>query len=313
MGHYPLCMRVFTQQFEKFTWIDCEAPSQEDLMHIADETDLPLKWLSICLDSEHLPKFEQLGSAFMLILRSYDFESHAMADTPQELSSKLVAFIKSDLLVTLHRAPKSFIQEKREKCAFETYQTPYQLIGHFADCCFKSFDPIITEMEARTDAIEDRVYALKKNKILRDGYIVKRKTGALRKLFKMSQDAMQRYASHPEICWTEFNDSKSYLDRLTFYADDIIENLSGLMNLHINLLSQQTNEASYKTNEVMRVLTIFSIFFLPLNFIAGVYGMNFKVMPELEFEYGYYLTLGLMIAIGVGIYIWIKRKGWLST
>lgn len=282
-------------------------------MHIADETDLPLKWLAICLDSEHLPKFEMLSSASMLILRSYDFESHAMADTPQELSSKLVTFIRKDLIVTLHRAPKSFIQEKRMKIAFEKYDSPFQLLGYFADACFKSFEPIINEMELRTEAIEDRVYALKKNKILRDGYLVKRKTGALRKLFKMSQDAMTRYALHPDFCWPEFSDSKSYLDRLAFDADDIIENLTGLLNLHVNLLSQQTNEASYKTNEVMRVLTIFSIFFLPLNFIAGIYGMNFKFMPELEMQYGYFATLTLMFTIGVGIYLWIKRKGWLNS
>lgn len=280
-------------------------------MHIADETDLPLKWLSVCLDSEHLPKFEVLTGCHMLILRSYDFGAFSAADTIQELSTKLVAFIRKDLLVTLHRTQKNFIQEKREKVAFENYISPAQLLGHFADACFKSFDPIISEMELRTDAIEDRVYSLKKNKILRDGYLVKRKVGALRKLFKLSQEVMNRYASHPEILWPEFSDSKGYLDRLTFYADDIIENLTGLMNLHISLLSQQTNEASYKTNEVMRVLTIFSIFFLPLNFIAGIYGMNFKHMPELDWSYGYFLVLTLMLSIGIGIYLWIKRKGWL--
>lgn len=281
-------------------------------MHIADETDLPLKWLSVCLDSEHLPKFEVLAGCHMLILRSYDFGAYSAADTIQELSTKLVAFIRKDLLVTLHRTPKNFIQEKREKVAFENYTSPGHLLGFFADACFKSFDPIISEMEMRTDAIEDRVYSLKKNKILRDGYLVKRKVGALRKLFKLSQEAMNRYASHPELLWPEFSDSKGYLDRLTFYADDIIENLAGLMNLHISLLSQQTNEASYKTNEVMRVLTIFSIFFLPLNFIAGIYGMNFKHMPELDWSFGYFLVLALMLSIGIGIYLWIKRKGWLN-
>lgn len=305
-------MKVFTQEFEKFTWMDCEAPSQLDLMHIAEETDLPLKWLSICLDSENLPQFEVLTGCYLLILRSYDFESQAMADTIQELSTKLVVFIRKDLIVTLHRSPKTFIREKREKIAFESYDCPGQLMGYFADSCFKSYDPIIHEMELRTDAIEDRVYSLKKNKILRDGYIVKRKTGALRKLFKLSQEAMLRYSAHPEICWPEFSDSKGYLDRLSFYADEIIDNLSGLLNLHINLLSQQTNEASYKTNEVMRVLTIFSIFFLPLNFIAGIYGMNFNHMPELNWEYGYYTILVTMFFIAAAIFIWIKRKGWME-
>ncbi|HEY1078684.1 MAG TPA: CorA family divalent cation transporter, partial [Bdellovibrio sp.] len=73
-----------------------------------------------------------------------------------------------------------------------------------------------------------------------------------------------------------------------------------------------TNEASYRTNEVMRVLTVFSIFFLPLNFIAGVYGMNFENMPELKAPNGYYMTLAVMAFVVVSITYWMYKKGWLK-
>jgi magnesium transporter len=102
------------------------------------------------------------------------------------------------------------------------------------------------------------------------------------------------------------------LDKLIFYSDDIYEEITGLLNLHLSLMSQKTNEASFRTNEVMRVLTIFSIFFLPLNFIAGIYGMNFENMPELREPHGYYITLGFMIMIVLGITYWIYRKGWMK-
>jgi magnesium transporter len=76
------------------------------------------------------------------------------------------------------------------------------------------------------------------------------------------------------------------------------------MNLYLSLSSQRTNEA-------MRVLTVFSAFFLPLTFIAGVYGMNFEYMPELTWKLGYPGAMAAMVLISVGIYFWFKRKGWI--
>jgi magnesium transporter len=60
----------------------------------------------------------------------------------------------------------------------------------------------------------------------------------------------------------------------------------------------------------MKILTIISTFFIPLTFIVGVYGMNFKFMPELHWQYGYYLIWGIMLSIVVALSIWFKRKGW---
>jgi magnesium transporter len=62
----------------------------------------------------------------------------------------------------------------------------------------------------------------------------------------------------------------------------------------------------------MRILTVFSIFFLPLNFLTGIYGMNFEFMPELHQEHGYFYLLGAMSLIASAIFYWVYRKGWLK-
>ena len=79
---------------------------------------------------------------------------------------------------------------------------------------------------------------------------------------------------------------------------------TNLMNLYLSLSSQRTNEA-------MRVLTVFSAFFLPLTFIAGIYGMNFAFMPELTWKLGYPGVLVSMVAIAGAIFVWFKRKNWI--
>ncbi len=69
--------------------------------------------------------------------------------------------------------------------------------------------------------------------------------------------------------------------------------------------------SSQRTNEVMRILTLFSVFFMPLTFIVGIYGMNFEFMPELKQRWGYPAVLILMALVAVAIYRWFKRKRWL--
>ena len=78
-----------------------------------------------------------------------------------------------------------------------------------------------------------------------------------------------------------------------------------------NLLKIYLSLSAQRTNEVMRMLTIFSAFFLPLTFIAGIYGMNFKFMPELGWKAGYPAVLFLMVVVAGGIYVWFRRKGWI--
>jgi magnesium transporter len=75
------------------------------------------------------------------------------------------------------------------------------------------------------------------------------------------------------------------------------------MDLHVSL-------SSLRMNEVMKVLTIIATIFIPLTFIAGVYGMNFEHMPELQWRWGYPLIWGVMLAVGVGMLCYFKKKKW---
>ncbi|HMN70136.1 MAG TPA: CorA family divalent cation transporter, partial [Bdellovibrionales bacterium] len=148
---------------------------------------------------------------------------------------------------------------------------------------------------------------------MQKGYYLKRRVSVVRRMLRTTLEPINKVMANAEALLTpHFQNSKEMIDGLYFYCDEISESIAALMNLHISLASQKTNEASRRTNEVMRVLTIFSCFFLPINFIASIYGMNFEFMPETHWKYGYFASLGLMTLVVLVIFLWFRRRGWLK-
>ncbi len=90
------------------------------------------------------------------------------------------------------------------------------------------------------------------------------------------------------------------IDSVEIYRDM----LSTMLDLYLSIVS-------YRLNEVMKVLTVIATIFMPLTFIAGLYGMNFKNMPELEWHNGYFLVLGLMASVAAGMLFYFRRRKWL--
>jgi magnesium transporter len=85
----------------------------------------------------------------------------------------------------------------------------------------------------------------------------------------------------------------------------VLEDVNNLMGMYMSYQSQ-------RTNDVVKVLTLFSVFFMPLTFIAGIYGMNFEFMPELKQRWGYPAVLLTMVTVAAVIYFYFRRKKWLK-
>jgi magnesium transporter len=156
-------------------------------------------------------------------------------------------------------------------------------------------DVISGGLEPKT--VMSRVFA-KKRQLRR-----MRRTGAYQRevLMRLSRGQIEGI---PHEIGPYMRDVYDHFARVTEYFDGYRDQLSGLLDAH---MSAQSN----KMNEVMKALTLMSTVMLPLTFIAGVYGMNFQVMPELSWHYGYPLALALMASTAIAIVYWFYRKGWL--
>ena len=102
-----------------------------------------------------------------------------------------------------------------------------------------------------------------------------------------------------------------YLRDMYDHTVQVIDTLESLRDVLSGMLDVYLSTISNKMNEVMKVLTIMATIFIPLTFIAGIYGMNFKYMPELEWHWGYYTIWGVMVAIAAGMLAYFRKKSWL--
>ena len=91
-------------------------------------------------------------------------------------------------------------------------------------------------------------------------------------------------------------------------ASDITDSYSEMLNDQLNFYH---TTMSTKLNEIMKFLTIFSVIFIPLTFIAGIYGTNFKYIPELDYHYGYFVMMGAMFVVAIIMIIYFRRKKWM--
>lgn len=298
-------MKKFEIQLQNIRWIDLTQPGRDDLNLLSEELSIPNRILINALDPEHLPKYELLESTAVIYLRVID-AAKPNANDIQELTTKITLVIKENILVSIHRLDHPFIEELRREASEKNY-TLKDLIKRIITSSLSTFNQPLTVLENRVEIFEQRIFEGSKNQnIVKEGYFLKRKASAIRKVLKFSLDILTSLPSRPDFVWKDFQGLRESTERNLFYTEDVLENVTGLLNLHVSLAAQ-------KTNEVMRVLTVFSIFFLPLNFLAGVYGMNFEHMPELHTENGYYYVIGAMTMISFGIFLWVWRRGWLKN
>jgi len=138
---------------------------------------------------------------------------------------------------------------------------------------------------------------------------IRRETLGLRRAVYPMREMVAAFEKLEEPLFSHSN--KVFTRDLYDHTIKVIETVEIFRDMTSSLLDLYINSVSNKMNEVMKVLTIMTSIFIPLSFIAGVYGMNFQNMPELGYKYGYYIVLGVMAVVFAGIILYLKRRKWL--
>lgn len=178
------------------------------------------------------------------------------------------------------------------------------------DAIIDGFYPVLERYGEHLESIETQVLNSPTTQTLNEVFTAKRTLMQLRRsiwpqreaISQLIRDGSKHMKKGVQIYMRDVYDH-------AVQALDVLENYRELSSSFVELyMSQMSN----RMNEVMKVLTVISTIFIPLTFIAGVYGMNFHYMPELEHPYGYAFVWALMIAIALSMLMYFRRKGWLG-
>lgn len=298
-------------------WLDIVDPGKAELEQIGLKYGLHPTSIQDCLDPEHLAKTERIDQTSFIILRSYDDACPIDSDTMHELTRKVAVFISDRFIITVHRKDQPYLAKLRDRWKSKK-ELQSENLGQILLDIFQgvlvSYDKPIDHALNQLELLEMGLFEAHGAKPfnLIEGYYLKRRAFVIKRMVRSVMELIPKVNFGPGVGAPTVQSLREDAENSFFYTDEILETITGLLNLHVALSSQRTNEASHETNEVIRVLTIFSMFLLPLNLVTGIYGMNFSNMPELQWTHGYAFALSIMLAIVAGIYLWFRRKGWLK-
>ena len=292
---------------ENFQWIDILDIKPEEIQEISEKYKINHLLLEDCIDPNHLPKFEDLGDLKFFLTRLNTSTERLSLNTISDVSTKLGIFLRENLIVTVHRiendAIKTIItQIKNNKF---THVNPYKIALELGKKIFVSFDEENETLLEQMDKMENEIFLknVSNTSQLKRLYRFKRKVGLNLKVLNLSSEWVYSFEKMP-LEEVEIKDLKdSYKDAISDF-EHLTYQTTNLMSLFLALSDQ-------KANQVMKTLAVYSVYFLPITFIAGLYGMNFEFMPELRHPYGYFAVLGLMLFIVIITFIYVRRRKWL--
>jgi magnesium transporter len=185
------------------------------------------------------------------------------------------------------------------------------------DATIDYYFPILEKLGDRLDELEEQILTRPTRATIAALYSVKRDLTALRRALWPARDAVNSLIRDPSPLIDE--ETRVYLRDCYDHVVQCLDLLESDRELTSSLTDLYLSSIGHRTNEIMRVLTIFSVVFIPLTLIAGIYGMNFDPaaspwnMPELKWAWGYAFALGLMAATAIGMLGYFWRRGWLGS
>ncbi|MBS7344820.1 MAG: magnesium/cobalt transporter CorA [Caryophanon sp.] len=284
-------------------WVDfdCPTPDEEELLSSFFNFH-PLA-IEDCLQHLQRPKLDYYDDFYFFVIHTINRESL--------FSEEVNVFVGDRFIVTFHKNAvseiarvKQLLESKPKSWDRGPIFITYQLIDKIVD----SYFPLVYKIEDYLNELED---ALTYQNSMRSMKLVLEFRGdllQLRRTILPMRDLLYRIISSYRFRLKKserayFEDIHDHLVKLTDMIESDREMTADMRDSYMALNSN-------RMNGIMMLLTIVSTIFIPLTFIAGVYGMNFTNMPELEGKYNYFLVLGLMLVVGGSMLVWFKLKGW---
>jgi magnesium transporter len=292
------------------TWINVDGVHDSEIVEkLGSYFGLHPLILEDIMTTSQRPKMEDLGDAVYIVLNMVEWGS----GDPDLVTEQMSLVFGKNFVLSFQERPGDTFDPVRERIRKGKGRIrkmgPDYLAYTLIDAVVDDYFVVLERMGEQIEEIEDELVADPKKATLNEIHAMKREMIFLRKSAWPLREVISRLerAESPLIQKTTgifFRDVYDHMIQVIDNVETFREMLSGMLDMYLSSVSN-------RMNEVMKILTIIGTIFIPLTFIAGVYGMNFKFMPELEWRWGYFLLWGMMLAVGISLLVYFKRKKWL--
>jgi magnesium transporter len=291
-------------------WIDLDNVEKNKVKDVLTQFGCHSLAIMDAQRERHPPKVELFDDYIFLLYRGLVAKDDNLTFEHVQISM----FIGKRVLITCH--PQSSIAINglfNVACEKHLSRSPIHLALKIFHSSCGSYLQQLFEFESHLENIEDEFQISGNDKMMREITAHRSQLVKIRRTFNYHVtvgDTLNTYLEDDEtllITARELhtvNDLRERLDRLLSLSQMYYDICGDLINGYMSITSHQLNAT-------MRVLTVITALFVPLTFLAGIYGMNFENIPELKFKYGYFSLLGVMSVISIGLIVWFKRKRWL--
>ena len=291
------------------TWINIYGIHDTDLIErIGKVFELHPLVLEDILNTSHRPKIEVFDKYLYTVIKMLDIDEQG------NLESEQVSIVSMDnVVLTLQEKPgdvfdsvRKRIKDKRLRIRKRgTDYLSYALIDAVVDQYFF----ILESWEDKIEALEDVILNDPSNSIFDQIYQLKHSLMHLKKSVTPIREMLDSLIDE-ELDMLK-PETLPYIRDVSDHVLQILDTIDNYRETILGLIDTFNSIAGNRMNEVMKVLTIIATLFIPLTFIAGIYGMNFAFMPELAWKYGYFVVWGIMIVLAVIMLFYFRRKKWL--
>jgi len=254
-----------------------------------------------CVEYVQRPKLDYYDSYMFIVLHAI----HQKTLEPEEVD----LFLHKKFLVTYHKKAIRDINNiwhlvKKEK---DLQEGPIQILHKIADKIVDDYFPPVYQLEDLLNQIEENTKNQSIDDLMRQLFAIRSDLYKIRRTVIPMRDLLYRIISSDKL--NRFKEELYFYD-IYDHLLKIVEMIEANRELTADIRDSYLSFTSNRMNTIMITLTVISSVFMPLTFIAGIYGMNFKNMPELEMQYGYFIVLAIMGVIGFGMLYFFYRMGW---
>ena len=292
------------------TWINIIGLHRTDIVEaIGKNYNIHPLILEDILNVHQRPKIEYFDDYVFVVLNMLSYDEKSLTIESEQVS----LILGQNYVITFQERNGDVFDVVRErirngKGIIKKNKADYLLYA-LTDVIVDNYFIVLETIGDEIENIEDSVILMPTNETAQSIHKLKRELIGIRKsiwplreiLTTVSREESSLIHKKTLVYFKDVYDhSIQVIDAVETFRDMV----SGLLDIYLSSISQ-------RMNEVMKVLTIISTIFIPLTFIAGVYGMNFKYMPELGWKWGYPVSLGVMLIIGISMVIFFRKKKWL--